>query len=100
MECGEKDLSFLRYCGRVLHVALSHSLHAAHSIILVLLIVAGLATSLIPSLEIIPDLQGWQVAASVLTAIVSVRLLLARDGILFYLRRGTGFRNCDNVTAA
>jgi hypothetical protein len=70
-------LSFLRYCGRVLHVALSHSLHAAHSIILVLLIVAGLATSLIPSLEIIPDLHGWQVAASVLTAIVGVRLLLA-----------------------
>jgi len=73
----KKQLSFLRYCGRVLHVALSHSLHTAHSIILVLLIVAGLTTFLVPDLEIVPDLHGWQVAASVVAAIVSVRLFLA-----------------------
>jgi hypothetical protein len=69
--------SFFRYCRLVFHVALSHSLHAAHSIILVLIIVAGLLVYLFPAIEIVPDLHGWEVAALVLGGIVAVRLLLA-----------------------
>jgi hypothetical protein len=65
------------YCRRLLHTAWRHSFHAAHSIILALLILAGLLTYFFPQVEIMIDLNGWQVAAAVLGSIIVVRLALA-----------------------
>jgi hypothetical protein len=66
-----------KYCGRILRVAFTHSLHATHSIILVLIIVAGLLTYFVPQVEVMVDLHGWQVATVVLGSIIAIRLLLA-----------------------
>src|SRR5262249_19784184 len=57
--------------------ACRHSFHAAHSAILVLIIFAGIVTSVDPRIQVLVDLHGWQVAAFVLGGIVFVRLLLA-----------------------
>jgi hypothetical protein len=45
--------------------------------LLALIIVAGTVTALVPQVEVLVDLHGWQVAGAVLSAIVAVRLLLA-----------------------
>ena len=65
------------YLWLVIKTACRHSLHAAHSIILVLIILVGLVTSVFPQVEVLPDLHGWQVAVAVIVGIVTVRLLLA-----------------------
>jgi hypothetical protein len=71
------QMDFFRYYFRVLRVALTHTLEAAHSILLVFFIVAGLVTYFYPRTEIPVDLHGWQVAAITVTAMVAVRLFLA-----------------------
>ena len=65
------------YLWLVVKTASRHSLHATHSIILALIIVAGIVTALVPQVEVLVDLHGWQVASAVLGGIVAVRLLLA-----------------------
>jgi hypothetical protein len=65
------------YLWLVLKTAFRHSLHATHSIILVLIIVAGVVTSTVPQVEVLVDLHGWQVALVVLALIIGVRLLMA-----------------------
>jgi hypothetical protein len=65
------------YCWLVIRTAWRHSFHAAHSIILALIIAVGLLTYFIPQLEVMIDLHGWQVATVVLAGIVLVRLVLA-----------------------
>jgi hypothetical protein len=68
---------FLTYLRRVLWTAWEHSFHAAHSIILALIIAAGLLTYCVPRVEIMVDLHGWGVAAAVLASVIGVRLFLA-----------------------
>jgi hypothetical protein len=70
-------MGLLRYLLVVIKTACKHSFHAAHSIILVLIIIAGLATYFVPGIEIMVDLHGWEVATIVLCSIVGVRLFLA-----------------------
>ena len=65
------------YLWLVAKTACRHSFHAAHSAILVLIIFAGIVTSVDPRIQVLVDLQSWQVAAFVLGGIVIVRLLLA-----------------------
>ena len=65
------------YLWLVLKTACRHSLGTTHSIILVLLIVAGIVTSTVPQVELLVDLHGWQVAFAVLALIIAVRLFLA-----------------------
>ena len=65
------------YLWLVIKTASRHSLHATHSIILALIILAGLVTSVVPQVEVLVDLHGWHVGAAVLGGIIAVRLLLA-----------------------
>jgi hypothetical protein len=67
----------LTYLWLVIKTAWRHSFHAAHSVILTLIIVAGIVTSLVPQVEVLVDLHGWQVATIVLGGIIVVRLVLA-----------------------
>jgi uncharacterized membrane protein len=67
----------LTYLSLLIKTACRHSLHAAHGIILVLIILAGAVTYFVPRVEVMVDLHGWQVAAAVLGGIVAVRLVLA-----------------------
>jgi hypothetical protein len=60
----------------VIKTAWRHSFHAAHSIILGLIILAGIITTWVPRVELLVDLHGWQVAAVVLGGIIAVRLFL------------------------
>jgi hypothetical protein len=69
--------SGLTYLLLVIKTALRHSLHATHSIILALIIVAGFVTWMVPKVEVLVDLHGWRLAAAVLGGIIAVRLLLA-----------------------
>jgi hypothetical protein len=70
-------MDFIKYYVRVVRVALTHSLHAAHSIVLILLILAGVITWLDPRIEILVDLHGWEPLALIAAGIVAVRLILA-----------------------
>ena len=65
------------YLWLVIKTASRHSFHATHSIILALIILAGFVTSVVPQVEVLVDLHGWQVGAAVLGGIIAVRLLLA-----------------------
>jgi phosphate/sulfate permease len=65
------------YLWLVIKTACRHSFHTAHSIILALIILAGFVTSVVPQVEVLVDLHGWQVAAAVLGGIIAVRPLLA-----------------------
>jgi hypothetical protein len=65
------------YLWLVIGTAGRHSFHAAHSVILALIILAGAVTYFVPRVEVMVDLHGWQVAAVVLGSIVGVRLFLA-----------------------
>ena len=65
------------YLWLVIGTAWRHSFHAAHSVILALIILAGAVTSFVPQVEVMVDLHGWQVAAIVLGSIVGVRFFLA-----------------------
>jgi hypothetical protein len=65
------------YVWLVIKTAWRHSFHATHSILLCLIIVAGLVTYFVPTGEVMVDLHGWQIATLVLGSVVSVRLLLA-----------------------
>ena len=67
----------LAYSLLVLRTAWRHSFHAAHSVILALIIAAGLLTRFVPRVEVMVDLHGWQVATAVLGGIIAVRILLA-----------------------
>jgi hypothetical protein len=67
----------LTYLSLIFRTAWRHSFHAAHSVILVLIILAGLVTYFVPRAEVMVDPHGWRVAIAVLGAIISVRLLLA-----------------------
>ncbi len=67
----------LTYLWLVAKTAWRHSFHAAHSVILALIVVVGLLTYFVPRLEVMVDLHGWQVATFVLSSIVFVRLILA-----------------------
>src|ERR1700745_3259479 len=71
------QMDLFRYYFRVLRVALTHTLEAAHSILLVFFIVAGLVTYFYPRTEIPVDLHGWQIAAITIAGIVAVLLFLA-----------------------
>jgi hypothetical protein len=46
-------------------------------VILALIILAGILTGLVPGIEVLVDLHGWQVATVVLGGIIAVRLFLA-----------------------
>jgi hypothetical protein len=70
-------MDLLRYYVRVMRVALTHSLHAAHSVLLILVIVIGVIPYINPRIEILVDPHGWAPAAFILAGIVTVRLLLA-----------------------
>ena len=70
-------MDLLRYYVRVMRVALTHSLHAAHSVLLILVIVIGVIPYINPRIEILVDPHGWAPAALILAGIVTVRLLLA-----------------------
>lgn len=65
------------YIWLVIRTAWRHSFHAAHSVILALIILAGAVTYFVPQVEVLIDLHGWQVATVVLGSIIAVRLLLA-----------------------
>jgi hypothetical protein len=65
------------YIRLLIKTAVRHSFHAAHSILLGLLIATGLLTYFVPQVEVVVDLHGWQVAAAVLVGIVAVRLALS-----------------------
>jgi hypothetical protein len=67
----------LAYLWLDIKTASRHSFHATHSVILAVIIVAGIITSLVPQVEVLVDLHGWQVVAVVLAGIVAVRLSLA-----------------------
>ena len=67
----------LSYLWLVIRTAWRHSFHAAHSVILALIILAGTVTYFVPQFEVMVDLHGWQVATFVLGSIIAVRILLA-----------------------
>jgi hypothetical protein len=67
----------LTYLWLIVKTACRHSFDVTHSIILVLIILAGAITYFVPRVEVMVDLNGWQVAAAVLAGIVAVRLVLA-----------------------
>ena len=64
------------YLWLVIGTAWRHSFHAAHSVILALIILAGAVTYFVPRVEVMVDLHGWQVAAVVLGSIVGVSVLI------------------------
>jgi hypothetical protein len=70
-------MGILRYYLRVVQVAFTHTLHSAHTIILLLILAAGVATYFLPRIEIMVDLHGVQIFAVVAALIFAVRLLLA-----------------------
>jgi hypothetical protein len=74
---GSMERGPLGYLWLVLKTAWRHSFHAAHSLLLALIIGVGLVTWLAPQVEVMVDLHGWQVATVVLSSIIAVRLLLA-----------------------
>jgi hypothetical protein len=74
---GKLLMDFFKFYWRVLCAALIHSLHAAHSVLLLLLIAAGFFTYFVPQVHLMIDLHGWQIAAIVLGSIVGIRLVLA-----------------------
>jgi phosphate/sulfate permease len=61
----------------VIKTAWRHSFHATHSIILALIMLAGLVTYFLPTVEVMVDLHGWQVATLVLGGVIAVRLFLS-----------------------
>jgi hypothetical protein len=67
----------LTYISLVLRTALRHSFHSTHSILLALFIAVGLITYCVPQVQVMIDVNGWQVAGLVLASIVIVRLVLA-----------------------
>jgi|SRR5271166_3241161 len=73
-------MGFLRYYGRVLRVAFTHSINIAQAVIFALVILFGLATRLLPKSITLTSwasaLAGWQIAAEVLGGIVIIRLVL------------------------
>jgi hypothetical protein len=70
-------MDFIDYYWRVLATAFSQSLDTAQAIIFVIIIAAGIITYFFPGVKMTADLNGWQVSAVVLGAIVVTRLLLA-----------------------
>ena len=65
------------YLWLVIKTAWRHSFHAAHSVILGLIIAGGLLSYFVPRVHVMVDLHGWQVATVVLGSIIAVRLILA-----------------------
>ena len=69
--------NWLTYIGLVVWTACSHSLLAAHSVILVLIVTAGLLAIFVPQVEVMIDLHSGQVAVIVAALIIAVRVVLA-----------------------
>jgi hypothetical protein len=70
-------MDFVRYYVRLVRVALTHSFHAAHGVLLIFLIVVGVIPYLDPRIEILVDPHGWAPAALIVVSIIAVRLCLA-----------------------
>jgi hypothetical protein len=67
----------LRYYLLVLKTAFVHLIDYAQAIIFVVLIIAGVAASCVPSLKMQIEWTGWQVAALILGSVIALRLVLA-----------------------
>jgi len=73
---------FIAYYGLVVRTAFRHSLDHTQTVLFVLFVLAGAATSLVrwfspKAAAMIPDVSNWEIAAGVLGAIVLARLMLA-----------------------
>jgi len=70
-------MSFFKYCGQVLYVACTHTFHASHTIIMVVIFVAGTFTLFVPKFRNGIDINDAELTVTIVVAIFSIRLFLA-----------------------
>jgi|SRR6266480_787363 len=70
------SLGVLRYWWLVLRMALTHSLGSTQDTLFFLAIAVGVFTFAVPNVQVL-DVTGWQVALTVFSGVVILRLLLA-----------------------
>ena len=70
-------MSFLKYYGRVLYVACTHTFHAAHTILMSIILVAGVLTYFVPRFRGGIDIDDQKLMVIIVGATVSIRLFLA-----------------------